>query len=467
MKKKIFFILLFLSLSLLSFYLKISNTYGRDFYNYGFLKILFQKGTLAGLLRDSTLWPFVWTILLYLLGSYKTLSKNTYPFFLTLVAVYTIFYGLLDFCDKYKVIKYLWNFNDVSTFYEDHYVDPRKATIKAPRQKQNLILIYLESMEGTFSKKNLIGSDLIPHLTRLASENLSFSTYINGYSQHWTMGALVGTMSGLPLQYIFDAGIDANLTGNMLKTFLPKAYSLGQILQDNGYETLFVQGGSISFSGTDVFLNSHGFKENVYGLENLKEEDLQEAPSWWGARDKDTYGIFKEKLSNLPKDKPFFAVLMTLDTHQGEYVDPEAPRIFQENSKNIIYHASFQANELVNWIKKQPYAKKTTIILIGDHLRPAGIGSGFVEEVKPRTIYNAFMNIRIPLPENRNRTFDQTDMFPTILESLGFEIEGRKLGLGTSLFSEEETLTERFGQDRLDELLGKRNKMYLDFWKEP
>ena len=42
-------------------------------------------------------------------------------------------------------------------------------------------------------------------------------------------------------------------------------------------------------------------------------------------------------------------------------------------------------------------------------------------------------------------------MFPTILESMGVKIDGGRLGLGTSLFSNEKTLVERDGLDAVNE----------------
>lgn len=44
-----------------------------------------------------------------------------------------------------------------------------------------------------------------------------------------------------------------------------------------------------------------------------------------------------------------------------------------------------------------------------------------------------------------NRLFTNIDMFPTILGSLGVKITGDTLGLGTNLFSDKETVVERYG----------------------
>ena len=43
------------------------------------------------------------------------------------------------------------------------------------------------------------------------------------------------------------------------------------------------------------------------------------------------------------------------------------------------------------------------------------------------------------------RIYSEMDLFPTTIASLGFKIEGNRLGLGTNLFSKEETLLEKYG----------------------
>ena len=43
------------------------------------------------------------------------------------------------------------------------------------------------------------------------------------------------------------------------------------------------------------------------------------------------------------------------------------------------------------------------------------------------------------------------DLFPKTLAALGARIEGERLGLGTNLFSDEQTLIERYGYARMEE----------------
>ena len=54
------------------------------------------------------------------------------------------------------------------------------------------------------------------------------------------------------------------------------------------------------------------------------------------------------------------------------------------------------------------------------------------------------------------------DYFPTILASIGVKIEGERLGLGTNLFSDEQTLIEKYGYDEVNSNLSKYSKFYID-----
>ena len=53
-------------------------------------------------------------------------------------------------------------------------------------------------------------------------------------------------------------------------------------------------------------------------------------------------------------------------------------------------------------------------------------------------------------------------MFPTILASMGVEIEGDRLGLGTNLFSGKPTLIERDGFEGEEEGLSYISEFYIE-----
>ena len=59
-----------------------------------------------------------------------------------------------------------------------------------------------------------------------------------------------------------------------------------------------------------------------------------------------------------------------------------------------------------------------------------------------------------------NRQYANFDMFPTIVASMGIEIEGDRLGIGTNLFSGKQTVFEEYGRDFVNKELEKGSELY-------
>ena len=96
---------------------------------------------------------------------------------LSLTAIQLIF-AMIIFIVGLDVGAFVITSTTESDFIEENYVDPESVDIKFPEQKRNLIYIFLESMETTFSDTEAGGSiteDFIPELSELAAENVSFS----------------------------------------------------------------------------------------------------------------------------------------------------------------------------------------------------------------------------------------------------------------------------------------------------
>ena len=62
--------------------------------------------------------------------------------------------------------------------------------------------------------------------------------------------------------------------------------------------------------------------------------------------------------------------------------------------------------------------------------------------------------------KTKEQAYSSLDMPPTLLEAMGFSLEGRSFGLGRSLFSDSLTLLEIYGKHKLDSLLRERSIQY-------
>lgn len=80
--------------------------------------------------------------------------------------------------------------------------------------------------------------------------------------------------------------------------------------------------------------------------------------------------------------------------------------------------------------------------------------SDFCEDVSAtydRKVYTCYINTAAEVSDpNKKREFCTMDEFPTAIAALGATIDGNRLGMGTNLFSDEETLVEKYGIDRIN-----------------
>ena len=207
------------------------------------------------------------------------------------LAAFLLCLSCLLFLDSTNVLVYIGNsLSAESTFIERQYVDPRTVQLTFPAEKRNLIHIYLESMENTFSDTDAgdpITEDYIPELTALARQNTSFS-HMDGMGgplpyagTTWTAAALVAQTAGVPIKTpLFEDGFGEE------NKYLPGATTLGDILDDAGYRQVFLLGSNAEFADKELYFTGHGEYE-IMDLEALKEEgDLPaDYDVWWGCED--------------------------------------------------------------------------------------------------------------------------------------------------------------------------------------
>ena len=113
---------------------------------------------------------------------------------------------------------------------------------------------------------------------------------------------------------------------------------------------------------------------------------------------------------------------------------------------------SKELNKFLVSLKSKSFYENTSVIIFGDHLF---MGTRLVQGFNNRKWINIFINAsKTPITEEK-RLFSDIDMFPTILSSINFDINGDRLGLGTDLFSGQKTLIESIGLDSLNKEINK------------
>lgn len=363
---------------------------------------------------------------------------------------------------------YLKDQNTESKFIEDEYVDPTDVEVVFPEQKRNLIYIFLESMETTYSDVDDGGAfdeNVIPELTEIAQTNEDFSgadpKLNGGYSlagTTWTMGAMFAQTSGLPL----NISISANDMDTQ-DSFFPGVTTLGDILSDAGYTQTLLIGSEAQFGGRKLYFQEHGnyeMEDYSYAIENgLIPSDYK---VWWGYEDQKLFEFAKEKLLQLSQgDEPFNLTMLTVDTHfEDGYVCEQCPTEYDTQYSNVMACSSRQVGEFLKWIQQQDFYENTTIVISGDH---PTMDSDYCAEIDQegnydRRVFTAYINAAVYAQDQQERTYSTFDNFPTTLAALGVQIDGDRLGLGTNLFSGTKTLLEEFGNSKVNAELKKKSE---------
>lgn len=370
---------------------------------------------------------------------------------------------------------YIQSVRESSDFYEKEYVNPAKVKMTFPKEKKNLIYIFMESMESSYADKEDGGTmddNYIPNLTKLAKENINFSDKADGKLGGPTcLEATAYTVGGMVAQ---TAAINLKLhnSGSMFGNFLPNLTTMGDILNKEGYQQVFLCGSEGDFAGRDTYFTSHkDFHIEDYNAAKKEGFIAPDYKVFWGHEDEILYKRAKKQLEQLSSsDKPFNLTMLTVDTHFPRgYKCRLCKDKYNRQYANVIACADQQVYDFVEWIKKQDFYKNTTIVIAGDHTTMVDtsdpIWSNLNDNYK-RTVYNTIINADCTYKENvtGNRDFSTMDMFPTTLAALGVQIDGNRLGLGTNLFSGQKTLPEKLGRGYINQELKKNDKKYNGFY---
>lgn len=398
----------------------------------------------------------------------KPISNKLFIVFIV-ISIAVCSFGIFDCVYAVGIDQYLYNISNPSKLYEQYYIDPSNIKYSFPEQKRNLIYIFMESMETTYEDFEHGGGfeeSRIPELTELADNNLTFSYGNNGNNgflvpsmSGWTVAAMVGQTSGVPLNipigqndYISDT------------SFLPGTYSIGQILKDNGYKNELLVGSESAFGGRKFYFEQHGnYKIVDYDTAIEKGWIDKDYREWWGFEDIKLFDYAKKELNKLASsEQPFNFTLLTADTHFiGGYNCSECEDIYGDQYSNVIRCSSKHVTELVQWIQEQPWYDDTTIVLAGDHKCMDDYwfeniaNNGYI-----RKCYYAIINSAATPVTQISRKISTYDLFPTTLASLGVTFNSDRLGLGTNLYMDEETLVEKLGFKKFDKELTRHSNYY-------
>ena len=403
-------------------------------------------------------------------GKYTLIMNGRKRAALILISAVLFITGAAVFSAQTGFMHYMAVKNGKSNVYESYYVKPDESVIAFPEKKRNLIYIYIESMENTYASKEAGGSqeiNYISELTELTKDNnsVSFSNteQLGGPSVFvpsitYTMGSTVAQTSGISL--------NTKLLPQAGEIRFPSVITLEDILHNNGYSQLYIEGSKGEFSMYDKYVGRYE-DSRVFDRKTAADEGYTDESAdymWkWGIEDRKLFEITEKLITDMShEEKPFFVTMYTMDTHSFEcgHRCPNCDSSITNDYLASVDCTSRAVNGFVEWVKQQPFYENTTIVLIGDHLGNKKTSKVNIDDDYLRTTYNCIINPAKTPDKTQNRIFSSLDMFPTTLSAIGAEIKGDRLGLGTDLFSPVPTLCEKLGEEEYKRQLEQDSDYY-------
>jgi phosphoglycerol transferase MdoB-like AlkP superfamily enzyme len=287
--------------------------------------------------------------------------------------------------------------------------------------------------KGVFNSKNV----LIIILESFCSERIGFfdppvksytpfmdsllnssRTYKYGMANgRMTIDALPSVLSGIPSMmeknYCYSPYNNNSVKG------------LSGLLAKNGYTSAFYYGGLKNTFGFENYIRLN-FSKNYVSQEDF---DGKYENSGWGVDDHIYLPFVAKKLNALPK--PFVASLLTLSLHHP-FPIPEPYKTSLDSIKDPVKksmrYTDIALQQFFSEIKKQDWYKNSIIALCADHTS-GGFGIFEGNEANAFAIPVVF---HVPgdstFNKPQNTSASQIDMYPTILDYLGYPENFGSLG---------------------------------------
>lgn len=293
----------------------------------------------------------------------------------------------------------------------------RKFISPLPKKNKNIVIIICES----FSASNLGvlgGRCLSPQFDSWSKKGLLFThCYSNGPRTHFGITSVV---SGFP----------AIIGSSLIRRKGPNEFNtLGNILNEEGYETNFFYGGDASFDDMELFMHQGGF-DQIFDIDDFKNYRYKNA---MGVCDEDLFNKAYNEIFQTGTP-PTLSVILTVSNHAPHQVpdyflksNPEVKKMSPKES--TFYYADYSLGKFLDQCFKNPQFSNTVFLILADH--------GEVYDLKDQN-YKVYHIPALLLNSNQpvgkfDSVCSQIDFAPTLINEIGYE--GTYHFIGQNLFS--------------------------------
>ena len=299
----------------------------------------------------------------------------------------------------------------------------------AVKEKQNLIVIIVESLNSWLINFKLDSIEVTPHLNQLCQENNSI------LALHIQPQVKSGRSSDA--HFMYNTGLLPINNGAVAVRFGEAEYpSLAKALK--GYKSLSMVCDDAKYWNQETAFKSYGFTQ------------LYDSRSMMNTSGNINDHILLEKAANQIKhvDFPFYAQLVTISMHYP-YNTLEIPstnisksKLYTKDIRNFLEKAHFCDNAIGKFIqelKETGIYEKSLIAIISDHNE---IDKNQIEnrkETLPEDKEIAMIIFNGSQKLNYTSKMEQIDIYPTLLDLMGANNYPWK-GLGHSIFRKDSIL---------------------------
>jgi phosphoglycerol transferase len=352
---------------------------------------------------------------------------------------------------------------DDGGWLERRYVTPH---VQAQDDPPNLVLLYLESIERTYGAP--VFGDAYADLEALGKRGVVFEGIRQIDNTGWTMAGMIASQCGTPLM---PAGLLHDRQFEPLSAVVPGVNCLGDVLSEQGYRLTYFGGASAEFAGKGLFYQGHGF-QNVYGLNELQPQlDDNTYVNDWGLFDDTLYEFTLNEIERLEaeSDSPWGVVNLSITGHAPNGYPAQRCRERQGewDGEDILYSvecSAWLARNFVERLDAKGLLDNTVVAIVSDHLTMRVPVWDTLETLQRE---NTFILLGDSLePQHISRHASTLDIFPTLLDALGYPAKNHHAGLGVSLLDDTtSTLLERHGEEAINRRLHEESALQRRLWE--
>lgn len=271
---------------------------------------------------------------------------------------------------------------------------------KAFAYRHNVVLIVLESFSAEYVERGYA-----PFLASLLKK---------GTSVRWGFATNSRSAEGIPA---ILSGLPS--WGEEPLVFTPYAsqirHSLGDLLKQWGYSTVFFHGGNNGTMLLDSYARQAGFQSYIGRQEYPYPQ--RDYDGTWGIWDEPFLRFCAQQLSQLPE--PFCGVIFTLSSHHPYAVPPALRDSFPKGKLPIhasIRYADWALSRFFAAVETTSWAQRTLFVLTADHTGPSELP---FEATRAFQVPIAFYMPGRQLPPCDSLA-SHIDILPSILEAIGY-----------------------------------------------